>query len=227
MDNTTNNIQLILETINKFYSDAWLSLVTVLATIIAASVTIVGIILPLLISYLQRRQQSAEFKTLLAEIDKKYESEIINLKNENQTIKNETEEKLKAIIEAIVSEKFSEFNDSMENEKKRQFGAMAHLQAMMNLFRNRLFDSGLDYILATELFYKGKSEYSLASSADSLVSLSKMIDKENFNSEKGLKFQKNLYSLIELLKNHEPKGLVNKLGDDLESAYFFLKNLKQ
>ncbi len=227
MKNQTDQLQMILESINNFYSDAWISLLTVLATIIAASVTIVGIIVPLLISYLQRRQQSTEFRSLLSEIDKKYEAEILNLKIENQKIKNESEDKFKEIIRGIVSDKLSEFNEGMENEKRRQFGAMAHLQAMLNLFRNNFFEAGLDYILAIELFYKGKSEYSLSSSATSLISLSKIINKDDLSSEKGLKFIEKLYSLIDLLKNNEPKGLVNKLGDDLESSYFFIKNLKK
>ncbi|AAN48202.1 hypothetical protein LEP1GSC034_4171 [Leptospira interrogans str. 2003000735] len=224
MSNSVENLDQILNSISKFYGDAWLSLVTVLATIIGASVAIVGVIIPLIIAYLQRRQQSNQFAAMLMEKDKEIHDKIEDLKKSINSDNEKLQQMLKETLDSAYSEKEKYLLEKIENVKISSEGAIYHVQGIIYSFNERDIDSILSYISASKAYLKSDNEYNLATVCSNIKNMATPLKAADLQSRKGKQVTIELLNLIDDLKNKTKAGSIKKLGNDIEDAFFFIKN---
>ncbi len=223
MPNEIEHLDKILGNVSKFYGDAWASLVTVVATIIGASIAIVGVIIPLVIAYFQRKQQSGEFESMIRQNDSEIHSKLEDLKkiiaDENDKLKRALEEK----VEQVFAEKEKIFLDKIQNVRFSNDASIFHIQGLIFSFNKDPLEANFNYVKAALFYLKCKDEYNLSLVCSNISHIAEAIKTQDLKSAKGKQFTDDLRKLIKELRNKENGGSIRRIGDDLENTYSFIQ----
>ena len=187
----------ILNHLDSFYNNAWNKLI-LFTTILLA---IVGIIVPLIITWFQNRNLKLKEQNLRNEIELDYKKKLQIIKQDllKQTLK-EIDEKI---------EKFDERQDKLRAELK---GLHFHLQA--NATQDDTKGKLTDFIIASEFYIKGEDYLNLRTTVDCICDEIENSSKEELKEIK--EDAADIANLIELLGEIDEKGSFTSQIRDLK-----------
>ena len=199
------DLYLIVEKIHTFYENAWTKLIIVITILIS----FVGVVIPLVSQWYQKRTFKLEEKEIKEGLLKHKLDLEKEIKNSIELALVDLEQKLTKYIDSKM-EKVTERIDASR-------GALFHLQGM-NRIEKDLEGAMVDFITAAEAYTKGKDEYNLSAALNLIEKTLLKFNKNNFNN----KIEKRLESYLAELSKYSSNGSyirqIEKIQENLKSA---------
>jgi len=196
MQNETINL---IQQVNEFYDSAWNKLI--LTGGIALS--IIGVLVPIIIQWWQ----------------KKY----LTLEKEN--IKNEIEKKMDEKYIELINTKFSEMDELNNKNIFKLKGISFHLQGNSSLAENDLTGALDDYYYAADLYCKGEDHQNLITVLNNIIKIIEDVSKESF--EELIETREiNLNEFFNNIKKIDNKNTIKPYIQDLKLGIKRLKTKK-
>ncbi len=202
----------ILTKVDEFYNSAW----TRLMAFSAFFVTVVSVILPLLISWINQKNQQKIFDTKSQEI-------LDKITFETSKSRAEIETQLENSLELMVQEKTLKLEELIEERSSRAIGGIYQVQANVLHGKHDHREALISCLGAIKNHMLSNDEFNLQKMLDlSLISL-ETLSKKDFEEPDGL--SRKIEDVISKLKRYNTNGRYSSNIQDLESA--FIKSKRQ
>ena len=191
--NTMQDSLKILETVNNFYTQSFSQLINITVAVLVFA----GIVLPILITFYQKRLFQLEHEAIEKSLNKKMKEE---LNNAVAKIKSEYEEK-----EAEFESKITEMKEELHIEIDKAHGGISHVQGCNMLEQNDYFAAFDSFISACTSYIKAKDNLNLrrVTSTISTLCLPNMNSKSiEYNEDTFCRFEK----LLDKLSKYDIDG---------------------
>lgn len=137
----------ILEKVNSFYDSAWNKLIIYTTILIA----IIGIILPLLVTWWQNRSLKIKEESIRKDFLNEFNKQI-----------NELKENINKTTEENINKKFEDLNKKLESKLDCVDAGTFHIQGNNFLITKEFKEAIISYLAAGEKYIKGNDYYNLA-----------------------------------------------------------------
>lgn len=171
----------LLNQVNEFYNSAWEKLIIIGSIAFA----IVGIIIPLIIQWYQKKQ----LKVSEEKLENKFKNEIESLK-----------ESIKEDIKDILKEEIKDFEKKIDKIDNASNAKLLHLQGQKSM-ASKNYDAALWNFLKSARLYSKSDEYgNLQAMLEMIESLLDKITKENLDD-------------IKITQNCDAQDIINKIQE--------------
>jgi hypothetical protein len=195
----------IIDKINGFYSTSFSQLITITIAILGFS----GIVLPIIIQFMQNRTFRIEQKFLQVQIDQEIKLATAELKTEISNLFTKEKETIQAQLKA----ELSLLKTSMENKFNVAQAGTFFIQAVNKNEKKQFAVAARDYAFAAEMFLKGLDDLNGQRAIKGLIEVAlPKIDSSSFDSEPQLGS-----SIEDLLKLLGERNDNNRFQDTITS----------
>lgn len=181
----------ILKAVDDFYRSAWDKLIIYTGILVA----VVGVIIPILFTWLQNRTQRIREEVIKKELENAFDAKL-----------KEIEEKLTGSIEENMGKKSAEIEKKIENKVEMVEAYAIHIQGD-NRFNQKLFKLSLkDYFIAGKIYLNGKDHLHLGRVNTGIKEAIQSITKEELEALQSESSQPSTY--ISLLEEKNENGIL-------------------
>lgn len=163
------NVKGILDSVHEFYNDAWSSLLTVIAVLFGATVTLFGIVVPWWMERSRRQAFEAEMGRIKKDMRQEYDDKLGGLTRAFDAGLARSQEEAVANLKTTLDDKVKEVQAQLEASTAESRGSIFHMQAIVSLGHKNYKNTFWDCVASMDAYLDAENEADLQRVAKMLV----------------------------------------------------------